>query len=993
MIISVPKAFFIKIQSLSDRIRNSGEKTKILLSIIALLAIAGTVFFALRFFTSSQQVFASTSVVSIELPSGIKSKDLNNLTKEQKNKLDGKIGTTISKKKEKIALQGFVIPQVIVLTENKQPIIIENQTRSDPVSTPTPAPETPFPSPLQCSDTDNNVNYSLKGVCNSPNITETDLCISNQLLREWGCNEVIYNENGVSKTHTVCQSANYQCPKGCRNGACVDEEIPPSSQCNDTDNGVNYSLIGTCNSFGADDETDSCISTQLLREWGCNETTYTEGGVTKTHTVCQSDNYQCPNGCRDGVCLETGNLLNKINFTYSQEAKDAYYQENETSLEDDVNRIYQKAKEIFGLPFKGNPVSIEVSNDGGYYNITLNKIVFGRNNPPSRLQLIWLILSAFHDDLASYMPENWENGMIEVSVYEIARALFDPNLNYLASQTSTYEILNNPAVANKNGATDRGEVTGILNINNLAVAAWYKPYLEDNSFFVNLNKAIYQQAINNTLKDRLIDLAYSIKTAIEGINTKQWFASQNILRFDAIPGKWIVLVVQKAANETSQVLANLQALEIYDNGNKHGVNGRPVNVTAFDSQDNQVWSYATQTAQANIDSGMANLTSLPTISGYTGCVRFVIDVSGFGSTTYYYPYSNGQAMAANDASPKGIYGCVDQKDGKIQTKISSGDQTMDIINGSFSFPSLKNYKGPINLIFTPVAGGQITSKTVDKVYADYYTFIKTGAPPAFRGNAHEATPSSEATKEGCNSGNWVDYVNEKFGYKMKFPRDWGQDPSYSGQSSTFTKESLSSSQNPADLADPTKKVSHIDVLVSAKDLKTDEDYGRWFDDGSGNQKKSTVTFKGIQTEKFVNDTPMPAGNYHSEMYYFKKGDFYYLLTIGIYVTSDVKDKNEQILNCFLENFELKSTQTSNELLQCPQGMYGVKSEKQCQDPPFNQPVCGHTRSIYDQGQRQDGTQEFANVCAYCGFFDREGKQELRGTKMYALGYTEGRCQK
>ncbi|MBU1000000.1 hypothetical protein KKE78_01205 [Patescibacteria group bacterium] len=982
------------IQTLPVKIKTSGKKTRIVLGVILTLVVAATVFFALKWFTSSQQVFASTAAVRVELPPGIKSKNLQNLNKEQEKKLSEKIKNALSKKPNEIALQGFVIPQVIILTENNQPIFIENQTPPNPTSAPTLTP-TPTPSvtPSLSPSPSPSVTPSLSP---SPTPTPTPsgpLIIQAEDLADWqsplisgwekSCGTGFCMINSYPKDKKSTFNFTYTCPTSHSLKAVVEKGRNRGSF-----------LIRSTNPA-----TAATINLQQNNEFAFPEVELLTGlasGFQQITVTANGDGYTSidkfllPDDC---VKTETYLGINEINFTFSQEAKDAYYGESGSSLENDVNKIYQKAKEIFGPPYKNINVSIELSNDGRYYNATLDKIVFEKNDPPSKLQLIWMVLSAFHDDLVNFMPENWERGMIETTLYEINRALFEPDQNYAGSQTSTYELINNPAVSGNNGALSQGEVTGVLSTHNLVITAWRKPYYEDRNFFVNLNKAIYQQqTIDNTLKDKLLSIAAGIKGDIEGMPAVEWFNNQHILRFNAQEGKWIVLIVQKAANETDDVLVHIQALEVFGNGNKTGKNNLDVLVKAFDPDNNQVLSSTAKTARVNSYNGVVALGVLPAAAN-DGCLRFNYDIAGFGTTEFYYPYKNSLAMAPGGTGANGIYGCVDQKDGKVLAKAGAFEQSVDLTGGAFSFPGLKDYQGQIELTFTPSTGNQTRKKTVTKLAGDYYTFIKTNAPPVSRAGSREATPSGETAKGECGTENWTDYSNEKFGYKMKFPRNWGQDPAYSGQNSTFTRESLSSSQKPEDLTDPQKKVSHIEVLVSAKDLKTDEDYGRWFEDGSGNQEQSSVTFKGVQAEKYVNDTPMPAGDYHSEMYYFKKGDFYYLLSTGIYVTSDVKEKNEQILNCFLENFELTGEgKLSDKLLQCPQGMYGIESESQCQNPPFNQPVCGHIRSVYDMGQMRDGTQEFSNLCAYCGFFDYKGYYGLRGTKMYALGYTEGRCQ-
>lgn len=57
-----------------------------------------------------------------------------------------------------------------------------------------------------------------------------------------------------------------------------------------------------------------------------------------------------------------------------------------------------------------------------------------------------------------------------------------------------------------------------------------------------------------------------------------------------------------------------------------------------------------------------------------------------------------------------------------------------------------------------------------------------------------------------------------------------------------------------------------------------------------------------------------------------------------------------------------------------------------------EPVCGNIRYVYDNGAEQFQNNNFTNVCEYCSQFDTNGFLELRGTKMYSMGYSMGRCQ-
>jgi hypothetical protein len=77
------------------------------------------------------------------------------------------------------------------------------------------------------------------------------------------------------------------CPNDCKN---------PSS-CEDSDGGLNYYIKGTVNAISSGSNeplTDTCWNRgDELREWAC------DGAIPIEST------YQCPNGCEDGICIES----------------------------------------------------------------------------------------------------------------------------------------------------------------------------------------------------------------------------------------------------------------------------------------------------------------------------------------------------------------------------------------------------------------------------------------------------------------------------------------------------------------------------------------------------------------------------------------------------------------------------------------------------------------------------------------------------------------
>lgn len=82
----------------------------------------------------------------------------------------------------------------------------------------------------------------------------------------------------------------YDCLFGCEEGACKEESI---EKCSDRDGGINYRVKGEIFVNGEYHNEDKCNpQTGELNEWYC------DAGIQNV------ESYKCPNGCKDGVCLE-----------------------------------------------------------------------------------------------------------------------------------------------------------------------------------------------------------------------------------------------------------------------------------------------------------------------------------------------------------------------------------------------------------------------------------------------------------------------------------------------------------------------------------------------------------------------------------------------------------------------------------------------------------------------------------------------------------------
>lgn len=858
-----------------------------------------------------------------------------------------------------------------------------------------------------------------------------------------------------------------------------------------------------------------------------------------------------PTPTQAAVAHEPGDLT----FFYAGDVEQAYKTNTGRNLQQDVNDIYRTAKEIYGQPF--NKISVKIKKgDDSYYNISTNEIVIGPQWFPEHL--LWLILRAMHDELAYYMPMNWEEGIQNVVEKEINYKIFAPDKQgSRRTGTPFYELSNqSPGWSGQDG-----EVTHVGGLNPgysaLEAIALYKIYMRDNQFFVNFNKGLYEQTIDNKLKDKVIEVARRFGPMLEGMPLEDWLPSQFILHVNAHPGKYLIPFLQKNLDPGTMEFGSV-VTQIAQNGSRTKPEGVAVGLRALSTDNAVLWGKSVTSGYG----GETNFGELPYfgekfnfIRNYTGAVKFEVGASGYDIFTFCYPYLYSQPYVADGWSSLGVFGCVlNRKTGKVTLKAADSTYEKDLDNGMFLFPEAYSFRGEVELSYSETAGATPITKKIMKDTGDYFTMFKLlsaatsqtrGVPPAPGGG-------------NCTEG-WQDYENEDFKLKFKIPPGWTDDSIDERQTESIIDRHLASTTKPEEQVDPKFKISTFRIIASKNDLKTDENYQGLFENHPDSSQQSQVDFKGVSAEKVVADITQPGGGFYFEQYYFENEEVYYYLKLGIYTTPDLKEKNEANLQCFLENFALpgqeeavggmklftsqklqfkirypaelfayewkssyqpdfnkekpdwdrnvvqffknkdlsggkitilrdtntqrktakdfakaywsaseeslshwkpgnidfvvhsvkvqgsneeektyltplgdwmyifNSSETgdlqstlekmlptleflgtgegfSEDLIPCPDDLFSTAEQLKEQqenwwekpDPCDSRPeqkVCGYIRSVYDNGMRQDGTQEFSNFCNYCGFFDHKGFKELRGTKMYALGYKEGPCRK
>jgi hypothetical protein len=185
-----------------------------------------------------------------------------------------------------------------------------------------------------CVDTDNGEEYFVSGSCTNDEVfggkTIDDACQSgNDVIIEQMCKD-------VEDVGYKCWGVSYECPNGCENGEC-------KPVCIDTDGGEDYFTKGTVtsyNSYGVVGPTnDYCDGETVLRELSCN-------GLSVSN-----DFYNCPNGCDDGVCLDTS-------IETTSEETDTSIEEIAIYCTDSDGRDYYENGNVRGIDSNGEQYSL-----------------------------------------------------------------------------------------------------------------------------------------------------------------------------------------------------------------------------------------------------------------------------------------------------------------------------------------------------------------------------------------------------------------------------------------------------------------------------------------------------------------------------------------------------------------------------------------------------------------------------------------------------------
>jgi 5-hydroxyisourate hydrolase-like protein (transthyretin family) len=692
-----------------------------------------------------------------------------------------------------------------------------------------------------------------------------------------------------------------------------------------------------------------------------------------------------------------------------------------TKVKDATEMYYPQVSEILGTPYSNGGRNVTIFCDAndelmGYYPQIDTLVVAGADPYEIVPGLASIVFGPYY----SLIPQTWRYGIVYGVTYLIGKTsqTFDPRgIVYIEDIAADYEKFNYTSYPI--WGTTVEYASDIIPMDYrifTAMSAILKPYYYDASFFKNLKNKLFEKDIASTLWFDDVGLFADVSSAfppkIEGSDPTAWYAKQQVLHqtitdpmatlLMQLVGQTFVVehrnltVVNNALVEENAILGYKFKTVFTANGLSFVPRaGQSIKFKVKDNANSEVSSQDLTTDQGGRvrkELSQVNITQ-------TGL--YAIDISDTNSKVYF----NYRINAASDFN--GVVVRFGPGTVVIGDPSVNPFNTVPLENGAFfgMYPRGVVVVKPYDANNQPTYEKEVV-KTVDR----YFAIIEFGPWPQVSSPTVVVSPPTRG-KTDCSTG-WDEFMSEKFGISLKIPPGWSQDLAYTQESESTLRVEYISTKEYQEQLDPKNPISHFTVVVSKNDLKTDETYKQWFDDPTGLQKKEQTTFQGTPAEKYTVTAPMPAGDYFRESYYFSRGGYYYYFDVGIYVTAALKEANEKIKDCFFQTVSITgspvpeketspSPTPSGSLIKCSpeqfstsEGILAQADWQTYQDPCeklAEDIVCGRIRSVYDNGQESQVSNEYRNTCSYCAFFDKNGFRELRGTKMYALGYTKGRC--
>ena len=406
---------------------------------------------------------------------------------------------------------------------------------------------------------------------------------------------------------------------------------------------------------------------------------------------------------------------NELTFTFNSSSS-PWTPAELTTLNTVLNDCYPIAKTVYGNPAFN--ITVNVRKDAtisfaGLYFPSINEMVLRGTSTAD--PICHEMIHAFRDDIFISLS-SFEEGMTRAAEVEVFNRLpsylyFDRNHSY--TYDVYYEALNRQEIGSQHGSFHNTNPNTFLLLRyQLAGYAWAKAWLENASFFVDFNAQLYARTLSdpttNSSESKLLDIAVTVQSAVEGKSFLAWYSQQGVFNTDPPNGYFLYQRINQftvdhffrdaSGFETMQPSVTIQW-------------------TVYDHQGGVMDS------GSGVTSAFGWISFNPILTpGYTGRIKVVTTAS-----TPNGPISNISLSFAGNAS--GVFGIVPNATSGTILITPLDDPappvSLNIINGGFFAPSLATLKGRFRAQYQDTHG-QTVVKQFTKDASDYFLFMASG---------------------------------------------------------------------------------------------------------------------------------------------------------------------------------------------------------------------------------------------------------------------------
>jgi len=420
---------------------------------------------------------------------------------------------------------------------------------------------------------------------------------------------------------------------------------------------------------------------------------------------------------RAGVPSPRAETENQLRFTFDS-PDEPWSREDRDTLARVLDDCYPVVREIYGEPAFDNTVNVRRDPSLGYegaYDPTHNEIRFRTAAPPD--VICHELMHAFRDDYVIGLS-SFEEGMARAAEIELFDRLdayvhaFDDHHSY--GYDVYYEGLDRAAIGGRGGSFFLGYASPLLRY-QLAGYAWGKVLIENPSFFVDFNRALYAASAaseGGVPEATLVEMAAAIQPTVEGEPFAAWYGQQGVLNTNPPLGYLLYQRINQMI--VDYVYRDASGLEVMQAD-------APFSWRVYDDRDALLAEGDGMTNGV----GVGFIPAVPTPDGYAGRLRVVasaVSPDGAIEDVAYRPAGGEQ----------GVFGVVvGASDGTVT--LTALDDPIPAVEarverGAFSAPSLASIRGRFEAIFAG-EDGSTARRRFTKDASDYFVLVTAEALP------------------------------------------------------------------------------------------------------------------------------------------------------------------------------------------------------------------------------------------------------------------------